>query len=210
LLSRAPVQEQDTWGTLSATWGTLSATWGTLSALDRIDRQVYNSAVEYWHTPMSIPPENNRDLVILEQIEDDPDATQASLASRLGVAVGTVNWHLKRLVDKGYVKVRRVERRKLRYIITPEGLALRARLTVDFIQTQFRLYREVRQQAVRALEQVREQGHSSIRMQGEGDLADVCRLTCLEQNIAIVEDGNAPIISVKEYKIRVLWEDPSE
>lgn len=158
---------------------------------------------------MSIPPENNRDLVILEQIENDPDATQASLASRLGVAVGTVNWHLKRLVDKGYVKVRRVERRKLRYIITPEGLALRARLTVDFIQTQFRLYREVRQQATRALDQVRERGYHSIRLQGEGDLADVCRLTCLEQNIAIAEDGDAPVLSVKDYKICILWEEPS-
>lgn len=159
---------------------------------------------------MSIPPENNRDLVILEQIENDPDATQASLASRLGVAVGTVNWHLKRLVDKGYVKVRRVERRKLRYIITPEGIALRARLTVDFVQTQFRMYREIRQQAVRALNQVRERGFDCVRLQGEGDLADVCRLTCLEQNVAIVEDGNAPILSIKDLKIRVQWEESSQ
>ena len=177
--------------------------------LDRFGGRFYNSAVEYWHTYMSIPPENNRDLVILEQIENDPDATQASLASRLGVAVGTVNWHLKRLVDKGYVKVRRVERRKLRYIITPEGLALRARLTVDFIQTQFRLYREVRQQAVCALDQVREKGYHRIRLLGDGDLADVCRLTCLEQSIAIVEDGDVPVLSVKDYKIRILWEEPS-
>ncbi|TLN09735.1 winged helix-turn-helix transcriptional regulator [bacterium] len=158
---------------------------------------------------MSIPPENNRDLVILEQIENDPDATQASLASRLGVAVGTVNWHLKRLVDKGYVKVRRVERRKLRYIITPEGISLRARLTVDFVQTQFRLYRDVRQQVIRALDQVRERGYDSVRLLGEGDLADVCRLTCLEQRVAIVEDGNAPVLVIKELKIRVLWEESS-
>ena len=159
---------------------------------------------------MSIPPENNRDLVILEQIENDPDATQASLASRLGVAAGTVKWHLKRLGGKGHRKGPRPEAGKIPYNIPPAGLALRARLTMDFVQTQFRLYREVRQQAVRALEQVREQGHTSIRMQGEGDLADVCRLTCLEQNIAIVEDGNAPILTVKDFKIRVLWEDPSE
>lgn len=159
---------------------------------------------------MSIPPENNRDLVILEQIENYPDATQATLASRLGVAVGTVNWHLKRLVEKGYVKVRRVERRKLRYIITAEGLALRARLTVDFVQTQFHLYRDVRQQVIRALDQVREKGQNCVRLQGEGDLADVCRLTCLEQNIAIVEDGNAPVLAVKGLKIRILWEEPSQ
>ncbi|MCD4752951.1 MAG: winged helix-turn-helix transcriptional regulator, partial [Anaerolineaceae bacterium] len=67
----------------------------------------------------------DRDLVLLEQIEKNPDATQASLASQLGVAVGTVNWHLKRLIEKGFVKVKHAERRKLKYIITPEGIALR-------------------------------------------------------------------------------------
>ena len=45
------------------------------------------------------------------------------MADQLGVAVGTVNWHIKRLVEKGYVKVKRAQRKKLRYIITPSGIA---------------------------------------------------------------------------------------
>ena len=56
--------------------------------------------------------DSTRDLRLLEHIELDPDVTQASLAGQLGVAVGTVNWHLKRLVAKGYIKVKRAERRK--------------------------------------------------------------------------------------------------
>ena len=68
---------------------------------------------------MSTFPDNDRDLTLLEQIAQNPDSTQASLAVQLGVAVGTINWHLKRLIEKGYVKVRRIERRKLRFIITP-------------------------------------------------------------------------------------------
>ncbi|NTV37274.1 MAG: winged helix-turn-helix domain-containing protein, partial [Anaerolineaceae bacterium] len=52
---------------------------------------------------MGILPENHRDLIILDQIELDPESTQASLAGLLGVAVGTINWHIKRLVEKGYV-----------------------------------------------------------------------------------------------------------
>jgi DNA-binding MarR family transcriptional regulator len=81
---------------------------------------------------METSPDPNREMILLEQIEFDPDITQASLASQLGVAVGTVNWHLKRLIAKGYVKVKRAQRRKLRYIITPEGIAFRARLTVNY------------------------------------------------------------------------------
>src|SRR5512138_541170 len=106
----------------------------------------------------SIPSESeiadiDRDLILLEHLEEYPDATQAILASQLGVAVGTINWHLKRLIAKGYIKAKRVERRKLRYIITPEGLALRARLTLDFITSSFRLYRLVRERSMHALQQ---------------------------------------------------------
>ena len=129
----------------------------------------------------------DRELVLLEQIEHDPDVTQASLASLLGVAVGTVNWHLKRLVAKGYVKVRRAQRRKLRYIITPEGLALRAHLTVNYIETSMRLYRRTRQQVIELLNQVTEKGYKQIAIEGEGDIADICRLTCLEQGVQVID-----------------------
>jgi DNA-binding MarR family transcriptional regulator len=146
----------------------------------------------------------HRELALLEQITVDPDATQATLASQLGVAVGTINWHLKRLIEKGYVKVRRAERRKLRYIITPEGLALRARLTIDYIQTSMGLYRLVRERSIKAISQVRKTGHNEVKILGEGDVAEICRLTCLDQNIKISESGDhIPVLRVNELKILV-------
>ena len=147
-----------------------------------------------------------RDLNLLEEIERDPDATQAGLASLLGVAVGTVNWHLKRLVAKGYVKVKRAERRKLRYIITPEGLALRARLTVNYIENSMELYRKTRRQAKRILQLARERGYAGVRIEGDGDIADVCRLTSLEFGIPILEqdvDGAVAVIQVEGPKLRL-------
>lgn len=141
-----------------------------------------------------------RDLSLLEEIERDPDTTQANLATRLGVAVGTVNWHIKRLVAKGYVKVKRAERRKLRYIITPEGLALRARLTVAYIERSMELYRETRDQARELLKGLISEGHRAVRIRGDGDLADVLRLTCLEQGLEVI-DGNpgrqVPVIEIQ-------------
>lgn len=146
----------------------------------------------------------HRELALLEQISVDPDATQATLASQLGVAVGTINWHLKRLIEKGYVKVRRAERRKLRYIITPEGLALRARLTIDYIQTSMGLYRLVRERSLKAISQVRKSGFNEIKFSGDGEVAEICRLTCLEQNIKISETGDhLPVLKVNELKIHV-------
>ncbi len=130
-----------------------------------------------------------RDMSILDEIMQDPDTTQANLATRLGVAVGTVNWHLKRLVAKGYVKVKRAERKKLRYMITPEGVALRAKLTMAYVEQSMALYRDTREQARKVLNEAREQGNTSIRIIGDGDIADICRLTCIEQGFIVVEDG---------------------
>jgi len=83
--------------------------------------------------------ESTRALQMLTHIEANPDISQLTLADELGVAVGTINWHLKRMIAKGYVKVKRAQRKKLRYIITPEGIALRAALTVDYIKNSFDL-----------------------------------------------------------------------
>jgi len=133
-----------------------------------------------------VMPINDHELHLLEQIESDPDITQATLADRLDIAVGTVNWHLKRLVSKGYVKVKRAQRRKLRYIITPEGIALRARLTINYIETSMNLYRRTRQRVRELLIQAKQAGHESIYIDGEGDIADICRLTCLEQGVHVL------------------------
>ena len=150
---------------------------------------------------MSTVPESTHELRLLESIERDPDITQASLATQLDVAVGTVNWHLKRLIEKGYVKIKRAERKKLRYIITPEGIALRARLTVDYIDQQFRLYRKTREKVRTYLEEVRHLGYRQVSLVGDGDVADICRLSCLEQGITISQEEGIPRLEVTGLKV---------
>ncbi|HSR20765.1 MAG TPA: winged helix-turn-helix transcriptional regulator [Anaerolineales bacterium] len=142
-----------------------------------------------------------RDLTLLEHVERNPDVNQTTLADQLGVAVGTVNWHLKRLVAKGYVKVQRAERKKLRYIITPEGIALRARLMVDYIERSFELYRRTRVRIKEHLDAIRAAGHNRVRIVGEGDVADICRLTCLEQGFVVTQSDDCPALVLKGWKI---------
>lgn len=155
---------------------------------------------------MDILPEQDRDLVILEQITKNPDATQASLATQLGVAVGTINWHIKRLIAKGYVKVRRAERRKLLYIVTPEGLSLRAFKTLDYIQNSFRLYRLARQRVLEQLDELRRKGFQQVGLEGEGDVAEVCRLTCLEQGVEVVMTPGIPTLKIQDLKVWIDWD----
>jgi DNA-binding MarR family transcriptional regulator len=154
-----------------------------------------------------------REMALLEKIETDPDVTQLSLAVQLGVAVGTVNWHLKRMIAKGYIKVKRATRRKLRYIITPEGIAFRARLTVDYIEQSMLLYRNTRQRVRELLVEVKREGFVSVRIHendvvaNAADITDICRLTCLEQGIRVEEKANLPTLVVNGTKVILV---PSE
>jgi len=157
--------------------------------------------------------QSGHELGLLTEIERDPDITQAGLAAKLGVAVGTVNWHLKRLTAKGYVKVKRAERKKLRYIITPEGLALRARLTMAYIENSMTLYRQVREDARRILSTAQKEKISAVRIVGDGDIADICRLTCLELGIRVVDGesrDNVPIIIVEGREINIIDDQTGE
>ncbi len=166
-------------------------------------------------------PENHeatREMILLEEIENDPNVTQASLATQLGVAVGTVNWHLKRMIAKGYVKVKRAERRKLRYIITPEGITFRAHLTVDYIEQSFLLYRNIRKRVRELLNEVKHSGFDRVRIETitdledpklasqSNDIADVCRLTCMEQGIKLAQEGPCPVIVVTGVKVTLRME----
>ncbi len=150
--------------------------------------------------------------MLLEQIERDPDINQATLAAQLGVAVGTVNWHIKRFIAKGYVKVKRAQRRKLRYIITPEGLAFRARLTVNYIKSSMHLYRKTRIHVRELIAELHKSGYEQIRINGDGDIADICRLTCLEQGINIIEspsdmnNNNIPALEIKGTRVNLNME----
>ncbi|MCC6955270.1 MAG: winged helix-turn-helix transcriptional regulator [Anaerolineales bacterium] len=158
---------------------------------------------------MTTEPLSDRELILLEEIELDPDVTQAGLAAQLGVAVGTVNWHIKRLISKGYVKVKRAQRRKLRYIITPEGLAFRAHLAVNYIETSMRLYRKTRQHLHELLAQVKQAGYNQVIIDGDGDIGEICRLSCLEQGIRVVEADQRrgvdkiPVLQVQGTKVHL-------
>ena len=167
---------------------------------------------------MAENPEATREMNLLEQIENDPNITQASLATQLGVAVGTVNWHLKRMIAKGYVKVKRAERRKLRYIITPEGITFRAHLTVDYIEQSFLLYRNIRKRVRELLVEVKHNGfdrciskpRSSLEdpklSSQTNDIVDVCRLTCLEQGVKISQDPSDPTLFVHGVNVTLRME----
>ncbi|MBE7473071.1 MAG: winged helix-turn-helix transcriptional regulator [Anaerolineales bacterium] len=149
----------------------------------------------------------NYDLEILNHIEENPDTTQADLAIQLGVAVGSVNWYLKRLINKGYIKVTQMQRRRLRYLLTPKGLAEKAHLTTSFMQASLHWYRETRESSKRLLQEVQQAGYDTVCIEGDGDLAEIIYLTCLEAHIKVKRpvDPAYPVFKIEGLQTRLDW-----
>ncbi len=102
---------------------------------------------------------NQREAVrirVLQAIEEHPNASQRELASMLGVSLGSVNYCLKALVDKGLVKVenfvRSDNKRGYSYILTTNGMVEKSEATAQFLKRKVHEY-ELLKAEIKALKQ---------------------------------------------------------
>ena len=126
--------------------------------------------------------EARRDLQLLEAVEQDSRVTQRGLAVKLGIALGLTNIYLKRLVRKGYIKCVNVQPNRLTYLITPRGIAEKARLTYEFIDYSLHLYGEVRQH-LRAMLSEHAVSGCRIAIFGRGEAAELAYLSLKEYRL---------------------------
>ncbi len=81
---------------------------------------------------------------VMRLLEANPDLTQRQLADALGVSVGGLNYCLKALIQKGFVKVNNFRQSKNKfgyvYLLTPAGAGEKARLTARFLQRKMQEY----------------------------------------------------------------------
>jgi len=122
---------------------------------------------------------------LLNEIAQDSLVTQAGLSKRLGIAVGSVNWYIKRLVKRGYVKVSRLDRTRLQYDLTPEGMSVFTERALQYAKDSLKVYISFRQQARSIVSKLQAQGITRVRLQGNDEMMDILRLTCIESNLLL-------------------------
>jgi DNA-binding MarR family transcriptional regulator len=76
----------------------------------------------------------DNEVLILEEIEKNPNITQRDLSEKTGLSLGMVNLLLKKFVKKGFVKLEKLNSRSFRYILTPEGFKEKSKKTIDYIK----------------------------------------------------------------------------
>lgn len=126
--------------------------------------------------------EAHRDLRLLEAVHEDSRVTQRGLAGKLGIALGLANIYLKRMIHKGYIKVVNVQPNRISYLITPRGIAEKARLTYEFMDYSLHLYGEVRQHLREAMQDCAAAG-KRVAIYGSGEAAELAYLSLKESGL---------------------------
>lgn len=126
--------------------------------------------------------EAHRDLKLLEAVEQDAHVTQRGLANRLGIALGLANIYVRRLMRKGYIKCVNVQPNRISYLITPRGIAEKARLTYEFMDYSLHLYKEVRQHLREVLHECAE-AERKVAIFGRGEAAELAYLSLKESGL---------------------------
>ncbi|MCK6582164.1 MAG: winged helix-turn-helix transcriptional regulator [Anaerolineales bacterium] len=125
------------------------------------------------------------EYALLDEIAQDSLVTQASLSKRLGIAVGSVNWYIKRLISRGWVKVSHLDRTRLQYDLTPEGMKVFTQRAMNYARDSLKVYGGLREEAKVLAADLKQKGVKSVYLNGDEPMMDILRLTCIEAGLKI-------------------------
>ena len=126
-------------------------------------------------------------LRLMAEIDRHDDHSQRALSRRLNLSLGLVNTFLKRLVNKGYFKVKTMPKNRLKYFLTPEGLARKSRLTVEYLQYSMNFYKDIKSLILKKYTEMEKNNVRSILFCGTGEVAELAYLYLQLSNIQLAD-----------------------
>ena len=144
---------------------------------------------------------------LLNEIGQDPMVTQASLSNRLGIAVGSVNWYIKRLIHRGWVKVSHLDRTRLKYDLTKDGMAVFTQRALLYARDSLKVYSDFRKKAKALVAELQQKDIEQVYLEGEDEdeTLDILRLTCIEAGIQVSKAPQGIVIKVdgQDYRVEI-------
>ena len=126
------------------------------------------------------------ELRVLELVEERDKITQRGVATELEIAVGMANALIKRLVHKGYIKVKDAPSRRYGYYITPEGFMEKGRLVSKYIANSFKFFGEARRDYEAIACQILEGQIAGVCCVGTGEVREIAQMVFAAHNIEVV------------------------
>jgi len=137
---------------------------------------------------------------LLNEIAQNSMVTQANLSQRLGIAVGSVNWYIKRLIKRGYVKVSHLDRTRLQYDLTAEGMSVFTERAMQYAKDSLQIYKSFRQKAKGIVAELKARGITQVHLDGNDEIMDILLLTCIEAGFSLDDSPSAVILKHVEHE----------
>ncbi len=144
------------------------------------------------------------EYALLDEIAKNSLVTQANLSQHLGIAVGSVNWYIKRLISRGWVKVSHLSRTRLQYDLTPEGMTVFTERAMQYAKDSLKVYKSFRQKAKTVVVDLQAKGITHVYLDGSDEIMDILRLTCLEAGIDLNPSPNSVIVKYVDQAYQII------
>ena len=137
------------------------------------------------------PPQEMRELNLLQELEKNPIVSQRELSNKFGIALGLTNACLKRMGRRGWIRIMGLNHRRIGYYLTPKGIAEKARLTVHLVSWTIQHYAALKEMIAGGFLEMQNTGIERVVFYGVSDEMEVAYLTLQGVNlklVGIVED----------------------
>ena len=124
-------------------------------------------------------PERTEDyeFKIIYEIGKDLNTTQRKISRQIGLSLGMTNIIMKRLIAKGYVKVKGLDRRRVQYILTPRGFTEKVKKTHQYLLRSIETLKTVKEKIQDTVLEYYEKGERNFTILGKGELADIVEIS---------------------------------
>ena len=126
---------------------------------------------------MDTHPLSEEEFHLIREIRHDRNLTQRKISQKTGISLGTVNVILKRLTKKGYIKIRRLNRRNLQYLLTPKGFAEITKRSYHYLLRTINSVRKIKVEVQHLVLQEYGKGKTEFIILGDNELADIIELS---------------------------------
>ena len=137
------------------------------------------------------PPQDMRELNLLQELEKNPVISQRELSHKFGIALGVTNACLKRMARRGLIRMMNMNHHKIGYFLTPKGFAEKAKLSLHLISWTVQHYSSLKDIIGKRLLEMQNKGVERIVFYGVSDEMEIAYVTLQGVNlklVGIVED----------------------
>ncbi len=132
---------------------------------------------------------SNRDFQVLDTLDSREITSQRQLSEKTGISLGQINYVLKRLIEKGWIKIGNFKKNPSKigyaYLLTPRGIEAKSRLAIRFVMGRLKEYQELRYRLSGKMAEIQNQGHVRFVFIGPDLVKDLIHSIINDKNLKL-------------------------